>query len=166
MGKGIMLELRGVTTVCLQSFRTFHNDMSVIIFEKGRINAKVRIFNRSRPHCSWSNRIFGRRSLSFYIRRSWCRWCLWTLVTLLSAFFVWFAIWPVIIVMRSCRYHMDMRLKVSRLWPRFLFLWGILMEFWSLIWLINKYIRTCKRCTWSWSRSSAHPQMPLRLNRC
>lgn len=143
MGKGIMLELRGVTTICLQSFRTFHNDMPVIIFEKGGINAKVWIFNGSSPHCSWSYRIFRRSSLSFDIRRSWCWWCLRSLMTLLSAFVVWFSIWPVIIIMRSCRYHMHMRLKVSWLWSRFLLLWGILMKFGSLIRLIYQYIRTC-----------------------
>jgi hypothetical protein len=166
MGKGVMLELRRVTTICLQSFWTLHDNVPVIIFEKCWVNAKVRIFNRSGPHCSWSNRIFRRGSLSFDIRRSRRWWSLRSLMTLLSTFFVWFTIWSIFIIMRSCWYHVHMRLKVPRLRSRFLLLWWIVSEFRSLIWLIYKYVRASKRCTWSRSRSSAHPEMSLRLNLC
>lgn len=156
MGERIMLELGCVTAVCLQSFRAFQNIVTIIIFEKGRVYTKVRVFNRSWLQRSGSNRILWWSSLPFDIWWPWSWWCFGSLLTLVLTSVMRFTIRPILIIMWGCWYHVHMRLKVPWLRPRLLLLWRIIRGLGSPIWLIYEQIRTSEWGTRPWSRACSH----------
>ena len=134
MGNWFVLELGSVSAISLQSFRSLHDYVSVIIFKKSWINTEFCVLNWTASYNPRSNWIFWRWSLPFDVRGSWCRRSFWTFMALLLAS-VGLSVRTIMMFLGNTGNHVHMRLEVlTRLRPLFLLLR------WVMTWELRPFI--------------------------